>query len=191
LYILIYFVLQSTFNMNKINRLAVGTAYVLLIPILLTLLAIWRWKPGSIILAGVILLGGIGLAYTIFTKKVMNNRAYLSGVGLVVLTVFGLVWMNAAVGGILGDDPANMMYFGVLLVGLVGSARAQLEPRGMSQTLFAMAFAIILVPAIAAFIGTPAVANRVLPAVALHAIFAIAFIGAALLFRKAAHNPGE
>jgi hypothetical protein len=93
--------------------------------------------------------------------------------------------MNVAVGGILGDDPANMMYFGVLLVGFIGALVARLEPQGMSHALFATAFAVALVPAIALIIGTPAFANGVPAVFGLHALFATLFAGSALLFRRA------
>jgi hypothetical protein len=73
--------------------------------------------------------------------------------------MFILARMNTAVGGILRDDPANMMYLGVLLVGLIGAVIAHLEPQGMSRALFATAFAMVLIPAIALIIGTPAFAN--------------------------------
>jgi hypothetical protein len=96
--------------------------------------------------------------------------------------------MNVAVGGILGDDPANMMYFGVLLVGLIGAIIAHLEPQGMSCALFATAFAMVLVPAIALLIGTPAFANGVVAVFGLHAFYAMLFVGSALLFRRAARK---
>ena len=118
----------------------------------------------------------------------MSNKAYRFAVGVALAAVFLLVWMNAAVGGILGDDPANMMYFGVLLVGFVGSVIAHLEPQGMSRALFATAFAMVLVPAIALIIGTPAFANGVVAVFGLHSVFAMLFVGSALLFRKAARS---
>jgi len=126
----------------------------------LTLLASWHWRPGAFVLAFLLLVGGAGLTYELVAKK-RSNKAYRFAVGVALAAVFLLVWMNAAVGGILGDDPANMMYFGVLLVGFIGAVIARLEPQGMSRALFATAFAMVLVPAIALIIGTPAFANGV------------------------------
>ena len=113
------------------------------------------------------------------------STAYRSAVAVALLAVFILVWVNAAVGGILGDDPANMMYFGVLFVGFIGAVIARLEPQGMSRALLATAFAVALVPAIALLIGTPAFANGVPAVFGLHAAFAVLFVGSALLFRRA------
>jgi hypothetical protein len=172
--------------MKNINRIAIGTGLILLILVVLTLLAIWHWRPGAFILAFVLLLGGAGLTYGLVVKKMMSNKPYRFAVGVALAAVFILVFINAAVGGILGDDPANMMYFGVLLVGFIGAVIAHLEPQGMSRALFATAFAMVLVPAIALIIGTPAFTNGVAAVFGLHAVFAMLFIGSALLFRKAA-----
>ena len=168
----------------NVTRRAIRTGLIVLIPVTLTLLALWHWKPGALVLALVLAAGGVGLLRELISKQ-MGNQAYRLAVGLAVATVFLLVWMNVAVGGILGDDPANMMYFGVLLVGLTGTLLARLEPQGMSRALFATAFAMILVPAIALLIGTPAFANGVPAVFGLHAIFALLFVGSALLFRRA------
>ena len=170
---------------KNITRIAIGTGFILLIPLVLTLLASWHWRPGAFVLAFVLLFGGAGLTYGLVAKKMMSNKAYRFAVGVALAAVFLLVWMNAAVGGILGDDPANMMYFGVLLVGFIGAIIARLEPQGMSRALFATAFAMVLVPAIALIIGTPAFANGVVAVFGLHAVFAMLFVGSALLFQRA------
>jgi hypothetical protein len=170
---------------KNIMRIAIGTGFILLIPLVLTLLASWHWRPGAFVLAFVLLFGGAGLTYGLVAKKMMSNKAYRFAVGVALAAVFLLVWMNAAVGGILGDDPANMMYFGVLLVGFIGAVIARLEPQGMSRALFATAFAMALVPAIALIIGTLAFANGVVAVFGLHAFFAMLFVGSALLFRRA------
>jgi hypothetical protein len=166
-----------------------GAGLVILILLVLTLLALWRWRPGALVLSFVLLFGGAGLTFQLVTKR-RGNSAYRFGVGLALAAVLLLVWMNAAVGGILGDEPANMMYFGVFLVGLVGASIARLEPSGMSRALFATAFAIAVVPAIALIIGTPAFANGVAAVFGLHAAFALLFVGSALLFRRASANRG-
>jgi hypothetical protein len=174
--------------MKNSIRIAIGTGLLLLIPLVLTLLAIWHWKPGAFVLAVVLLLGGAGLTYELVTKKKMSNKTYRFAIGVALAAVLVLVWMNAAVGGILGDDPANMMYFGVLLVGCIGALITRLEPLGMSRALFATAFAMALVPVIALIIGTPAFANGVVAVFGLHAFFALLFVGSALLFRRVNPN---
>ena len=44
----------------------------------------------------------------------MRNKACRFAVGVALAAVLLLVWMNAAVSGILGDNPASIMDFGVL-----------------------------------------------------------------------------
>ncbi|SDE06008.1 hypothetical protein SAMN04487996_103230 [Dyadobacter soli] len=166
-------------------------AVVVLVPLLLTALALWHWKPGVFVLASVLALGGARVAYELFVMKKMGNRAYQLAFGLAIGAVLLLVWMNAAVGGILGDNPANMMYLGVLIVGLAGAIIARLEAKGMSYALFATAFAMLLVPLVAWMIGTPAFANGLAAVFALHACFAWLFAGSALLFRRAAQSRHE
>jgi hypothetical protein len=170
---------------KSIMRIAIATGFILLIPLVLTLLASWHWRPGAFVLAFVLLFGGAGLTYGLVAKKMMTNKAYRFAVGVALAAVFILVWMNAAVGGILGDDPANMMYFGVLLVGFIGAVIARLEPQSMSRALFATAFAMVLVPVIALIIGTPAFANGVVAVFGLHSFFAMLFVASALFFRRA------
>ncbi|MFC5410290.1 hypothetical protein ACFPMF_13270 [Larkinella bovis] len=173
-------------SQKKTTKWAMVPALIVLIPGVLTLLASWHWKPGAFVLASVLLLGGAGLTYELLAKNKMSNRRYRFAVGLALAAVFILIWMNAAVGGILGDDPANMMYSGVLLVGLTGALLARLEPPGMSRTLYATAFTMALVPVIALLIGTPAFANGMVAVFGLHTFFALLFVGSALLFRHAA-----
>lgn len=166
-------------------RIAIGTGLIVLIPIVLTLLAVWHWRPGAPVLAVILLLCGAALTYERVAKKKVTNKSYGFAVGVALAAVFLLVWINAAVGGILGDNPANMMYFGVLLVGFIGAIIARLEPQGMSRTLFATAFAMVLIPAIALLLRTPAFANGVPAVFGLHALLAVPFVLSALLFRRA------
>lgn len=164
---------------------------IVLVPLLLTSLALWHWKPGVFVLASVLALGGARIVYELFVMKKMGNRAYQLAFALAIVAVLLLVWMNAAVGGILGDNPANMMYLGVLLVGLAGATIARLEPKGMAHALFATAFAMVLVPLVAWCIGTPAFANGLAAVFGLHACFAWLFAGSSLLFRRAAQPTNE
>jgi hypothetical protein len=107
-----------------------------------------------------------------------------------------LVWINAAV-GIIGDDEAiNLIYFGVLVVGLIGAYLARFEPQGMARVSLAMAIAQMLAPVIVLMIpnlrGTFMEPPGVLGVMGLNAFFAMLFVGSALLFRKAAREePGQ
>lgn len=75
-----------------------------------------------------------------------------------ILAAFLLLWLSLGV-GIIGEDgnPANIMYFGVLAVGLIGALLSRLKPAGMATTLFIMALtqAVITIVAIASKMGMP------------------------------------
>lgn len=80
----------------------------------------------------------------------INRTAYRLALALALIAALLLMWLSLGVGIIGADgDPANLMYFGVIALGIVGSAIARLQPTGMAYTLFAMAAAQALVLAIA------------------------------------------
>jgi len=118
------------------------------------------------------------------------NIAYRFAFGLAVAAALILVWVNLAV-GIIGepDNPANLMYVGVLAVGFVGAIMARFQSPGMARALFAMAFAQALVTLIVltAGLGVP---GKPVPGVILifNGLFVAAWAGSASLFRKAAQE---
>lgn len=98
-----------------------------------------------------------------------------------------LVWLSLGVGIIGKDgDPANLMYFGVLAVGIVGALISRFRPLGMARALFAMALAQALVATIAliARLGLPYSGPAEI--VLLNGCFVTMFAGSAWLFRRAA-----
>ena len=96
--------------------------------------------------------------------------------------------MNLAV-GIIGseDNPANLLYLGVLAVGILGAGFVRFRPRGMARTLLATALAQMLVPVIALIIWRPSLeeAPGIVGVFTLNAFFAALFVVSALLFRQA------
>lgn len=116
-----------------------------------------------------------------------SNTAYRFAVGLALTAAFLIVWLNAAAGliGIEDDDPANLLYVGVLAIGVIGAIIARLQPRGLARALFATAMAQALVGAIALKLPNTAGSVQIL---ILHGVFVALFAGAALLFRYAARK---
>lgn len=118
-----------------------------------------------------------------------GKTAYRSALGIALAASLMLVWLSLGVGIIGRDgDPANIMYFGVIAVGLVGAVLARMQPVGMSRTLFGMALAQALVAAIAlaARLGLPW--SGPLELIALNGFFIAMFVGSAWLFRRAARG---
>jgi hypothetical protein len=145
--------------------------------------------------------GGLGLAalwvhtlpelfYTALKERstMFARYAYRAAVGVALAAAFILVWLSLGVGIIGADgDPANMMYFGVLAVGIIGAIVARFRPHGMARALFATALAQALVAVIALIIGlgSPWSPPGVLGTLILNGFFAALFVGSALLFRYA------
>ena len=90
--------------------------------------------------------------------------------------------------GIIGsdDNPANLMYAGVLTVGMIGAVIARFQSQGMAHALLATAFvqALVAVIAVIARLGLPG--SPPLEILGLTGFFVALWVGSAWLFRKAA-----
>lgn len=120
----------------------------------------------------------------------MTSGTYKSAVGLALVTAFILVWIIGAVGVLGADgDPADLMYLGVLAVGIVGAIIARFQPRGMARTMRATAVAQMLVAMVALILGQQHLPYMsVFEILSLNGFFAALFLGSARLFRKAARE---
>jgi len=139
---------------------------------------------------GVMLLAAAG-TYELILALRTRNSAYRAAGGVALAAAFLLVWVNGAV-GIIGNEgqPANLMYFGVFAVGIIGAAIVRFQPHGMARALFATALAQMLIPLIALIIWQSQISwggAGMLGVFGLNAFFATLFVGSALLFRRAAN----
>lgn len=112
------------------------------------------------------------------------GAAYRLGVGLALAATLLIVWLNVAAGllGIEDDDPANLLYVGVLAIAFGGAIAARLRPRGLAWVSFATALAQALVGAFA--LSYPNTASPV-QILLLHGLLVGLFAGAGLCFRYA------
>ena len=120
--------------------------------------------------------------------KIVNTQPYRLAVITAIGTALLLPWVIGAVGliGVEGD-PFDLIYGGVLAVGLIGTIIARLRPRGMARALFATALAQALVVVIALIIGKQHVAVSSVPEIVLsNGFFVTLWLGSAWLFRRAA-----
>ena len=119
-------------------------------------------------------------------------KEYRWAVGVALLGAFTLVWLSLGVGIIGKDgDPANVMYFGVLAVGIIGAFIARFEPAGMGRALFAMALAQASVAAIALAAGLGLPYSGPAEILLLNAFFVALFGASAGLFRRSARARAE
>ncbi len=144
----------------------------------------WNWRPGSFVVFGAMLAGALGAYET--AARISDSSAYRVAVGMAIVAAFALVWMNLAV-GIIGseDNPANLMYAGVLAVGCLGAIIARGRPGGMATALLAtsLAQAVLALVALTVWGHEPPGPVGIL---AFNGAFAGMFLGSAWLFRKAA-----
>ncbi len=114
---------------------------------------------------------------------------YRFAIGIALATAVILLWVNGAVGMIGSENnDANLMYFGVLAVGIIGAVTARFQPRGMALALFATALAQALVTAVALIgrLGYPA--SGPLEILGLNGFFIALWVVSSWLFRRAARE---
>lgn len=136
-----------------------------------------NWGPADFIIFGAMLLAACGI-YEL-AARITGSRAYRAAVGVAVI----LIWINLAV-GIIGteDNPANLMFGGVIAIGIIGALIARFQPQGMARALLATAIA----QALAAVTGL--VAGWSEEAMVLPIFFTALWLASAWLFRKAARR---
>lgn len=175
-------------NINII-RIAVASAIILLIPLVaMQFTDAVNWTAADFLVMGVLLFGS-GLTYELIARR-GSTVAYRVALGVAVAAGLLLIWLNLAV-GLIGseDNPANLLYLGVLAVGLIGAAGARLQPRGMARAMYATALAQFLVPLIALIIWKSMITTEEGPGVAgvflLNGFFVALFAVSGLLFKHA------
>lgn len=111
--------------------------------------------------------------------------------GLVVLATFLLIWVNGAV-GIIGspDNPANLMFAGIIMIVAGGALISRFNSRGLALTCLTAAAAHVVI-ALTALITQAGSGSDIWPVDALgaSAIFILIWLSAAGLFwRSGASN---
>ena len=146
-----------------------------------------NWSVADFAFAGALLLV-VGVTYELATRMKVNTT-YRLAVGVALAAAFLLVWLSLGAGIIGRDgDPANLMYFGVLAVGIIGALIARFRPRGMALALLATALAQMSVGVIALVAGLGYPWSGPMELSALNGFFVALFVESALLFRYAARE---
>ena len=137
-------------------------------------------------MAALLLVSGVTLE---LAARKTGDSAYRAAVAVAVGAAFLLIWVNGAV-GIIGSEnnDANLMFFGVLAVGVFGALIARFRPHGMARALLATAIAQTSVAAIALVAGFGSEARDIL---GLTAFFVILWVGSAWLFQKATRGAAQ
>lgn len=164
-------------TMLRVALLALG---LLMVPLVASrVVEGWNWPPRAFVFV-YLLFFGTGMAYALIARR-MGSRAYKAGVGVALATVLVLGWFNMVHVADSGN-PANLVYYSVLAVGVVGAGLAHLEARGMARTLFAMAGLLALIAVILPSGAPPDLARNMAIS---HGISVALLIASGLLFRQA------
>ena len=136
-----------------------------------------NWTVGDFAFLAM-LLGIIGLALELVVRA-SDSWAYRGGATLALAAGSMLLVANGAVGYIGSEDnPYNLLFFGVLLIAVLGSAIARFRAGGMAWAMAAAGLA----HAVVGGIGFP----QDLRTGPITIVFTAMWLGAAWLFRRAA-----
>ena len=135
-----------------------------------------NWTGSDFIFAAV-LIGGVGLVFELAVRR-SDRRSSRAGAGLALAASFLTIWASGAV-GMIGDEgnPLNLMFAGVLAVGLLGSALARVRPAGRARAMTVTAAAQLAASAIGMFTD--------LRGGIFSALFALIWLASAAMFRRA------
>ncbi|NOT73574.1 MAG: hypothetical protein HOP08_01510 [Cyclobacteriaceae bacterium] len=144
------------------------------------------WSAADFIVMGALIFG-IGFSYVLITRYV-TNLVYRIAVAMALGSTFLLIWANLAV-GLIGSGPnaANLMYIGVIAVGIVGTILSRFTAGGMERAMYLMAGSLIVIAAILLVTNIyQRTDSSVTEVIAVNSFFAGLFAVAGLLFRYVA-----
>jgi hypothetical protein len=161
-------------------RVALGALAALMVPLVASRVVVgWNWPPKAFVLTYVLFFA-TGMAYALISRR-MGVWAYKAGVGVALVTGFVLGWSNM-VHVADSENPANFIYYSVLVLGAVGASLARLKAGGLARTLFVMAAVLALISVTLPSGAPPDMARNMAIG---HGIQVVLFTASGLLFRHA------
>lgn len=144
-----------------------------------------QWTASDFIIAGVVAIGGGVIAE--LAARASGDWSYRIGAGVAALAGVLLIWINGAV-GVIGseDNPSNLLYLGVITAALVGAFASRFRAVGLSLTMALAATLQTVIGVLAVLRGWgEGSENWPWPVIVLSIIFAVMWLVAAALFRRA------
>lgn len=145
------------------------------------------WTLSDFVFMGALIFG-TGFAFELALKTTADT-AYRWAVGVALAAGFLLIWITGAV-GIIGSEAnsANLMYAGVLAVGISGAFVARFRPRGMARAMVAAASVQALIAVIAIGYGLGRPYSGAVELALLNGFWVALFAVSARLFQAAARE---
>jgi len=138
------------------------------------------WTASDFMAAGIIF-AIVGGCFE-WAARMSRNRVYRAGFAITIITGFLTVWVNLAAGMIGNEEnPANLVFLGVLLTAIVGSIVARFRADGMSRAMMLAALVQAGCAAWAVSIGHTRDTIFI-------SIFCVFWLASAALFRMAARS---
>jgi hypothetical protein len=161
-------------------RVALGALAVWMAPVVAAqFVEDWHWGVGGFVRVYVLFFL-TGMAIALIARR-MDAWSYKLGVGVALVAGFALGWSNMVHVADSGN-PANLWYYSVLVVGLVGACLARLKAPGLARTLFVMAATLALIAVMLPSGAPPYLARNMAIG---HAVNVVLFTASGLLFRHA------
>lgn len=175
---------ENTANMPPLAkttlRVAIGALAAWMIPFIASrLISDWNWPTRAFVVVYVLFFT-LGMAFTIIARR-MGVWSYKAGVGLAMLGGFVLAWSNM-VHVADSENPANLIYYSVPVLGFIGATLARLRPQGLSRTLFSMAALLAAITVVLPSGAPPEMARNMAIG---HVSLVVLFTASGLLFRHA------
>lgn len=179
-------------NMTRMNqlgktmlRVALVALGLLMVPLVASqMIEGWNWKAGSFVILYVLLFA-IGMAYAVIARR-MGAWSYKAAVGLALAAGFILAWSNMVHVADSGN-PANLVYYSVLVLGILGASLSRLKARGLARTLFAMAAVLALIALLLPSGAPPDLARNMAVG---HGVLVALFVTSGVLFWRASSAAG-
>jgi len=176
-------------NQTNISKSILVVAVVTLVILMVPLIAMQftdevNWSPADFILMAVLLFG-TGITYVLITNY-LPGIVYRIAIAFALGTTFLMIWANLAV-GLIGAGPhaGNLMYIGVIAVGIIGIILSRFKPLGMERTMYAMAFALVLLAVIALLTNMHQYAGTsIKEIIGVNGFFALLYVIAGFLFNQ-------
>lgn len=149
------------------------------------------WTLFDFIFAG-LLIFGTGMTFKIITYN-SNNWVFRAAVAIALGSGFLLIWSNAAV-GIIGSEnnDFNLLFYLVILVGLIGIFLSRLKPKGLAFTMIAMAITHAFITLFALITGMNKVPHSsVFEILGINGFFITLYLLSAILFYNAIKKPNN
>jgi hypothetical protein len=171
----------SQLGMKKtMARVALGALALWMVPLVASqLVEGWNWPVRAFVMVYVLFFL-TGMLFVTVARR-MSAWTYKTGVGVALAAGFALGWSNMVhVAG--SENPANLLYYSVLVTGAIGALLARLEARGLAWTLFAMAALLAVISVLLPSGAPPEQARNMAIG---HCVLTVLFTASGWLFRRA------